>query len=542
MIAGLLRNLSLQKKFILVTSVAVIAFMLIVGFLITRRESVLLYRDIEQQGRLLAETLAIPVMNDLLYERLGLVEEGGLIDNYVTETFKSEDIDLIYIVVLDEVGKVITHNDFNEYGKAYQDTVTLNALSSDTTIIQRFTVDDIGQEALDVATPLSIGKKRWGTLKFAISLERVDSQIRATIVSAIIVTVVLLAGAFGVIFLLSRRFIAPITELSRTMERAGGETLDVVADIRGSDEIAHLGHSFNRMIDRIREANAEITANHEQLVQFAKTIEKTGGDTLDVKVDIKGSDEIELVCESFNRMIDRIREANTELKRTNEKLLHSQKLASLGILTSGVAHEINNPLGGMFNCIRMLEQQGESEEFRRRYLDLMKNGLSRIENTVGKLLWMSRKEERQPGPVNVRELVEDVHAFLEYRIKNSEITYHANVSNGVSLFMDPHDFEQMMINLMVNAVQSMKHGGTLQVNAYGSDSEVVVEVCDTGDGMDQEDLHQIFDPFYTTKQPGEGTGLGLWLTYEIVHNYGGDISVQSRKGHGSTFTLRFNGA
>jgi histidine kinase len=84
-------------------------------------------------------------------------------------------------------------------------------------------------------------------------------------------------------------------------------------------------------------------------------------------------------------------------------------------------------------------------------------------------------------------------------------------------------------------------GGTLQVNAYGRNAEVVVEVCDTGDGIDQEDLHQIFDPFYTTKQPGEGTGLGLWLTYEIVNNYGGEISVESRKGHGSTFTLRFNG-
>jgi signal transduction histidine kinase len=407
--------------------------------------------------------------------------------------------------------------------------------------VQRFDDRGAGHRALDVATPLSIGKKRWGTLKFAISLERVDSQVRATIVSAIIVTMVLLGGAFGIIFLLSRRFISPITELSRTMERAGGETLDVVADIRGSDEIAHLGHSFNRMIGRIREANAEITANHEQLVQFAKTLEETGGETLDVKVDIKGSDEIELVCESFNGMIDRIREANTELKRTNEKLLHSQKLASLGILTSGVAHEINNPLGGMFNCIRMLEQQGESEEFRRRYLDLMKDGLGRIENTVGKLLWMSRKEERQPLSVNVGELVEDVHAFLEYRIRNNNITYRANVSNGVSLLMDPHDFEQMMINLMVNAVQSMKGGGTLQVNAYGRNAEVVVEVCDTGDGIDQEDLHQIFDPFYTTKQPGEGTGLGLWLTYEIVNNYGGEISVESRKGHGSTFTLRFNG-
>jgi signal transduction histidine kinase len=240
-------------------------------------------------------------------------------------------------------------------------------------------------------------------------------------------------------------------------------------------------------------------------------------------------------------MIDRIREANIELKKTHEKLLLSQKLASVGILASGVAHEINNPLGGMFNCVQMLEEKGESEEFRKRYYKLLRDGLDRIENTVGKLLWMSRKEDRKPGVVEIKKALKDTYGFIEYKMKKNNISYSENVEDNTSVVIDPRDLQQVMINLMINAVHSMKDGGTLNVNAYRGNSKVVLEVSDTGEGIDEENLNKIFDPFYTTKQPGEGTGLGLWLIYEIVNNYDGEISVRSEKDKGSTFTIMFNG-
>jgi len=131
-----MKSPSIQTKFIIVTSSAVIIFMIIMGFMITRRESTIMYSDIERQGKILAETLAIPVMNDLIYEKLGLVEEGGLIDNYVTEIFETKTIDLIYLAILDDKGRVISHNDFTEYGKVLIDQITFNALSSDSTIVK----------------------------------------------------------------------------------------------------------------------------------------------------------------------------------------------------------------------------------------------------------------------------------------------------------------------------------------------------------------------------------------------------------------------
>jgi signal transduction histidine kinase len=473
------------------------------------------------------------------FGRLGLVEEGRMIGNYFSDIFENKDIDLISLVVLDENGRVIAHNDVDEYGKVYQDPKTLHALASDSTIVQHYHDNTVGHDALDIATPLMLGKKRWGTLKFAISLEKVDQKIHNTVVSAIIFTVVLLIVGLCIIVFFSRRFIRPITKLAETMEKAGGDMRDVEVVVRGKDEVASLGQSFNKMIDRIRESNTQLMQTHEKLLQFTRTIEKTSGDMLDVKVDINGKDEVASLGQSFNRMIDRIRESNIKLKETHEQLLHSQKLASLGILASGVAHEINNPLGGMFNCVQMLEQMGEDKNFRQKYLKLLKDGLIRIEDTVGKLLWMSRKKDKNIQTVEITQSLRDVYPFIEYRLVQNNITYNAQAEDGISVSIDPIDLQQVLINLMINAIQSMKDGGTLNINTFSQNSEVVLEISDTGEGIDKKNLHNIFDPFYTTKKPGEGTGLGLWLTYEIVKNYDGDIAVRSTKGEGTTFSITF---
>ena len=536
-----LKHLSLQRKFVLMTFSAVIFFMIITGLIVTRRASIIMSQDIERQGRLLAETLAIPVMNDLIYEKLGLVEEGGLIDNYITGIFSKKEINLIYIAVLDENGRIISHNDFNEYGRVYDDPITVKALASDYTVVQKFHDQQTNSGALDFATPLSIGKKRWGTLRFAVSLKELEQEVRTTILGVTIITILMLAIGFGVIVLLSRRFIRPIAELSQIMEKAGGDRLDVrVITKSGSDEIARLGKSFNRMIDRISDSNLEIKSTHEQLLQFVGIIENTDEKMLDVKVDIKGSGEITLLCESFNRMIDRIRESNIELKETHEKLLQSQKLASLGILASGVAHEVNNPLGGLFNCVHMLEEKGADGEFRQRYIELLKDGLGRIENTVGKLLWMVRTGEKTPQIIEVKKALSQSYRFVEYMLRKKGVSYKEDVESDIYIKLEPHDLQQVLINLMINAVQSMTKGGTLAINAYCTESKVILEVCDTGDGIKEEDIHKIFDPFYTTKKPGEGTGLGLWLTYEIVSNYDGEITVHSQKDMGTIITVKFD--
>ena len=478
-------RLRLQSKFILITTTAIVVLMSVIGYMSVQREKAILYSDVERQGKLLGETLAIPILNDLIYERLGLVEEGGLLDNYIMEIFNRKDLDLLYLVIIDEDGRVISHNDITEYGKVYDDPLTAKSRASDSTAIQRFA--GAGHAALDIGVPLSIGKKRWGTLKIGISLERAEHEIIATVGKIALLTLILVAFGFIIILLLSRRFITPITQLANTMEKARGDYLDVKVEVKGHDELATLG-------------------------------------------------------ERFNSMIERIRQANEELHKANEKMIQSEKLASIGILASGVAHEINNPLGGLFNCVQMLNQNGDNPEFRERYLALVKEGLDKIENTVSKLLWMSRKSEHAPIDVNVRNAVDGVYAFLEYRISKGRIAFVNAVPDDLRVIVDLHDLQQMLMNLMINAVHAMQNGGDLRIGGKWENGAVKIDIADTGAGIAEENLGRIFDPFFTTKPTGEGTGLGLWLTYGIMKNYNGDITVESELGKGSRFTMSFPAA
>jgi signal transduction histidine kinase len=144
--------------------------------------------------------------------------------------------------------------------------------------------------------------------------------------------------------------------------------------------------------------------------------------------------------------------------------------------------------------------------------------------------------------VEIGRSLEDAYEFIGYKIESNNITYRENIEDNISVFIDYQDLQQILINLMNNAVQSMKKGGTLGVRAYRNGSKVMIEVHDDGPGIKEEDIDKIFDPFFTTKKPGEGTGLGLWLTYDIVSNYNGEISVKSKKGEGATFSIKFDGA
>ncbi|HLB00379.1 MAG TPA: ATP-binding protein [Bacteroidota bacterium] len=480
--AGWFSRKGLQVQFIVITMCAIVAVMSILGYLAVHREKSLLYEEVDKQGRLLGETLAIPIINDLIYEKLGLVEEGGLLDNYILEIFSRQDLDLLYMAILDEQGRVISHNDITEYGKPYSDPLTRKALDGDRTIVQRFARGE--HDALDVGVPLSIGKKRWGTLKLGISLEKADHRILATVGRIVLLTILLLSAGFAIVLLLSRRFIGPITQLANTMEKAHG-------------------------------------------------------DIFDLKVPVRGQDELAVLADRFNSMIDRIRQANEELKKTHEKLVQSEKLASIGVLAAGVAHEINNPLGGIFNCLRMLQQDSDDPARREKYLGLVKEGMDRIESTVSRLLWMSRKADHRPTEVNIRDAVEKAHSLLSYKLGKRRIAFANEVPGDLCLTVDMHDLQQLLLNLYINAIDAMGPEGVLTVEGSRNDSTVVLEVADTGCGIDPANVHRVFDPFFTTKPPGEGTGLGLWLTYEIVRNYSGEIHVESQPRTGSRFTMSF---
>ena len=141
--------------------------------------------------------------------------------------------------------------------------------------------------------------------------------------------------------------------------------------------------------------------------------------------------------------------------------------------------------------------------------------------------------------MNARNAVDGVYYFLEYRLNKSSIKFENAVPEDLRVMVDLHDFQQMLLNLFINAVHAMKDGGTLSVRGHRDNGAVKIDVIDTGVGVAPENIGRIFDPFFSTKPTGEGTGLGLWLTYGTMKNYNGDITVESEVGKGSRFTISF---
>ncbi len=246
-------------------------------------------------------------------------------------------------------------------------------------------------------------------------------------------------------------------------------------------------------------------------------------------------DEIGNLTTKFKELDTRLTASQVELQQAHQRMLQVEKMAAMGRLAAGIAHEINNPLGGMLNCIKSMKEKPDDAEMRTRYLDLLNKGLLRIKNTVRQLLNFGRREPLQLKRVQVDELIRECLAMLEYKLKNMTLVTDLTLTQPLAVDVDA--LKQVVINLGLNALQAMGESGTLSVRSRETGDGVIISITDTGAGIPEENLARIFEPFFTTKEVGSGTGLGLAVTYSLVQRMGGTIEVRSTPGAGSTFSV-----
>lgn len=272
-----------------------------------------------------------------------------------------------------------------------------------------------------------------------------------------------------------------------------------------------------------------------RLETLARAMDRFPEDAEQVEKLAEDDDEVGNLVFKLKELCRRLLSSQQELDRTREQVFQGEKLAALGRLTAGIAHEINNPLGGMQNCIKSMQESPDDEEMNRRYLELLAKGLKRIGDTVRQLLNFGRREPQQLRPVKVDDLVRECFSLLEYSLKDIEL--ELDLKLGRSLNVDVEALKQVIVNIGLNAIQAMPEGGKLTVATRELPGRLVITFSDTGIGMDEEQAQKIFDPFYTTKEVGEGTGLGLSVTYSLVQSMKGTISLQSKKNEGTIFQV-----
>jgi two-component system NtrC family sensor kinase len=249
-----------------------------------------------------------------------------------------------------------------------------------------------------------------------------------------------------------------------------------------------------------------------------------------------------------SHMISRIQTINAEKEVMNQQVLQAGKMAAVGELAAGIAHEINNPVAIMVEEAGWVEDLLEDEklssaeneqEIQRALHEIAIQG-KRSKDITHKLLSFARKTDSRVQEVDLTELIEEILGVSNQRAKFASVTVHTEIQPDLPLVQaSPTEMQQVVLNLVNNALDAMENmqGGELTIRAALQEQWVVVEVEDTGPGIAKHDQERIFEPFYTTKAVGKGTGLGLSICYGIVEKMGGHIRVKSRIGAGSTFIL-----
>ena len=357
-----------------------------------------------------------------------------------------------------------------------------------------------------------------GVLDVALDLKPLDQEMQAARAEVIVVTgiQVLLVALFIVFF--TRRFVdRPVRKLIAGTRAVSQMQLGHIVEISSSQELGELAHAFNLMSERLDKAMAELNQA-----------------TQDLEIKVK--------------------ERTRQLEQAHQKLLQSDRLASLGQLSATVAHEINNPISGVLNLAMLLDRvlkddgipAGRVEEFKK-YLGQIINETTRVGRIVSDLLAFSRRSKPQRTNVDLNAVIKNTLFILSHRLELGNISLDLRLSDTLpKIECDSSQMQQVIINLIMNgaeACQSKGHGTvivkTQQVvdPAHGENDSIVLEISDTGDGISEEVMSKIFDPFFTTKGEGKGVGLGLSVVYGIIDAHGGDITVDSKVGKGTVFKV-----
>lgn len=250
------------------------------------------------------------------------------------------------------------------------------------------------------------------------------------------------------------------------------------------------------------------------------------------------------VVEELERTCRQLQQSNTELSSTQQRLLQSEKMASMGQISAGVAHEINNPLGTILIYSHMLLKQLNSDDPRREDFELIANEATRCKTIVRGLLDFARQSRVSKTPTNLAAILNDVAAVTAPKAKEANVRVNRTIEANFPIIMvDSDQIRQMFINLVNNGIDAIVDSGKtpgdvdIAVRINAQNTAVQIEVSDSGCGIPQENLSKLFTPFFTTKELGKGTGLGLAIVYGVVKMHSGDITVESDAGQGTTFLV-----
>jgi len=492
-----MRGIGLRAKVAVLVSCLLAAVIAINAFMTIHTERRELERQLREQGALFARLTSTDVVRT--FGSIGVVPE--VLEKRMSRFFEYYP-DLVRLMIISESGRVLydsaAHPVSEPTAPSTDDPELLRRMKLKGQDVREYTEPD-GSIYMDILMPPANEGPRFIKVRYIISYESLEKRlgdIRADFVKTAGVFIVL-GILVAVVF--STKMTGPILRMKDGAVGIAAGNLDQSVEVSGTDELAELGRSFNMMA--------------RSLKQHRESLEKANRDLV---------------------------EANDGLRRLQDELVRSERMAAVGQLAAGLSHEIDNPIGVILGFAEILHDELPEDDPRREDLATIIAESRRCKRIVRGLLDFSRPPSLGMSETDVNDLIRrTVETARAQRVfRDVELSVRTDVRTPV-MTADGDRLRQVFMNLLLNAAQAMPDGGMLDISTVYDDAAGMVEVSfeDTGAGIKPSDMEHIFEPFFTTKRPGEGTGLGLAICRRLIEEQGGSISAHSEPGKGSVFTV-----
>jgi len=425
----------------------------------------------------LTRAFSIPMLDALIYSGNNLGYPDVQIQSQITD-FHEKVPNILFIHLRGENGEMIARS---------EPGVPLSGLHTASSRITAFSYSITDHETyhwmIHTQQPLYTGSKYWGSLHIGIDLKHIQEEIRTLFLKLYFFTLLLILITALVLYIL----------------------------------IGHLTNSLRTL---------------------AKLVDKVDIDSEQFSGNANRHDEIGILINHFRALETRLKESRHKLLEAQKQLYQAEKLASIGRLSSGVAHEINNPLNGIKSCIYALEKSPEDLTSHKKFLKLIREGVNHIEMVVQKLLGFARQQPQQYSRFPIETPINKSLDLIAFRLEQYDIELKCTFASKLPLvYADEQMIQEVTMNLLLNALDAVDKKGIITIRTFINEGYVCFEIKDNGCGIPMENIPKIFDPFYTTKEEGKGTGLGLSVSLGIVESFNGFLDVRSVSEEGSTFTV-----
>lgn len=490
-------SLSLFWKFTIAIAATVALFGSINLYFINYAVYDLFEKELTRHGFTTGRNIAERSVDPILYDDLAAL-------NFIVSETKRIDSAVAYVFILDKNNEPLAHS-FETAVPLQLRHLNIPDQSGDHSTLLIEGIRNERAAIRDMAIPILEGNL--GTVRLGLYEENYFSSIKGT--TRIFLIMVLLFLAFGIVgaFLFSYVITTPIKAISDTADKLDLKTI----------------HGLNLQKDDLTNIRAMRLKNF-----------------LNVR------DEIDVLILRFEEMALRLQNTYSELQRTQVSLFQSEKMASLGALSAGIAHEINNPIAGMQNCLRRLSDAPENVKQNEVYLEMMKEAVNKIERVVSGILNYSRKRELVLERVNLCDATENVLELTSYQLEKANISVVKNYVPEIAFVRaSQNHLEQVVLNLLLNSIdaiaerkqKSAEPPGAISIGIRRVGDKFEFEISDNGIGLPLSQLNYIFDPFFSMKKVRQGTGLGLSISYNIIQQHGGKISAYIKKEGGMRFIV-----